>query len=429
MRAGALDGIRVLEFSVVVAGPVCGVILSDLGADVVKVEPPGGEPHRRNRAVVPNEGKLFQTFNRGKRSLVVDLGSDEGRALIHRLLPQTDVVVVNYRLGVAKRLGIDYETLRAIRPDLIYVESTGFGTRGRLAASPASDIVAQAYSGLMAGEGKVAEGGEPLALTAGAWADYITGIASAMGVATALYHRDRTGEGQKISGSLLRSAMFAQSHIAMREPISDSVVRDVTMAQINEARARGADYREVVGIRLGSRELGTQFALYYNGYRAKDGGVVLGALTKANRDAMRRVLGLEGENCDDPDYDALDPVNLAEAERWKQVIRDRIAERTVAEWVEAFEAAGTPVSPVNLPEEMSDDPQVVDEGIMVELEHEITGPQRVVGPIIELSETPTRARRASPPVGRHTRELLREFGLPEDEIDALAASGVVAEGA
>ena len=185
----------------------------------------------------------------------------------------------------------------------------------------------------------------------------------------------------------------------------------------------------MVGIRLGSRELGTQFALYYNGYRAKDGGVVLGALTKANRDAMRRVLGLEGENCDDPDYDALDPVNLAEAERWKQVIRDRIAERTVAEWVAAFEAAGTPVSPVNLPEEMSDDPQVVDEGIMVELEHEMTGPQRVVGPIIELSETPTRARRASPPVGRHTRELLREFGLPEDEIDALAASGVVAEGA
>ena len=429
MRAGALDGIRVLEFSVVVAGPVCGVILGDLGADVVKVEPPGGEPHRRNRAVVPNEGKLFQNFNRGKRSLVVDLGREEGRALIHRLVPRTDVVIVNYRLGVAKRLGIDYETLRAIRPDLIYVESTGFGTRGRLAEFPASDIVAQAYSGLMAGEGKVGEGGEPLALKAGAWADYMTGIATAMGVTTALYHREQTGEGQKVSGSLLRSAMFGQSHITMREPVSDSAVRDVTMAKVDEARARGADYREVVGIRMAGRELGTQFALYYNGYQAKDGGVVLGALTKANRDAMREVLGLEGENCDDPDYDALDPVNLAEAERWKQVIRDRIAERTVAEWVEAFEAAGTPVSPVNLPEEMSDDPQVAAEGIMAELEHEVTGPQRVVGPIIELSETPTRARSAAPPVGRHTRELLREFGLPEDEIDALVASGVAAEGA
>ena len=111
------------------------------------------------------------------------------------------------------------------------------------------------------------------------------------------------------------------------------------------------------------------------------------------------------------------------------MIRDRIAERTVAEWVAAFEAAGTPVSPVNLPEEMSDDPQVTAEGIMAELEHEVTGPQRVVGPIIELSETPTRARSAAPPVGRHTRELLREFGLPEDEIDALVASGVAAEGA
>ena len=428
-RPGALDGIRVLEFSVVVAGPVCGLILADLGADVVKVEPPGGEPHRRNRAVVPNEGKLFQNFNRGKRSLVVDLRRAGGRELVHRLVPQADVAVVNYRPGVAERLGIDYGTLRALHPGLVYVESTGFGTRGPMAAKPASDIVAQGYSGLMAGEGKVAEGGEPAPLKAGAWADYLTGVATAMGVTAALYHRERTGEGQKVSGSLLRSALFGQSHVVMREPVSDSVLRDVTMAKVAAARARGADYREVIGIRMAGRELGTQFALYYHGYQAKDGGLILGALTKANRDAMRRVLGLEGERCDEPDYDALDPANLAAAERWKQVIRDRLAERTVAEWVSAFEAAGAPVSPVHLPEEMSDDPQVEAEGIMVGLEHEVTGPQRVVGPIVELSATPAAARRAAPPAGRHTRELLREFGLPDAEIDALAAAAVVAEGA
>ena len=428
-RPGALDGIRVLEFSVVVAGPVCGLILADLGADVVKVEPPGGEPHRRNRAVVPNEGKLFQNFNRGKRSLVVDLRRAGGRELVHRLVPQADVAVVNYRPGVAERLGIDYGTLRALHPGLVYVESTGFGTRGPMAAKPASDIVAQGYSGLMAGEGKVAEGGEPAPLKAGAWADYLTGVATAMGVTAALYHRERTGEGQKVSGSLLRSALFGQSHVVMREPVSDSVLRDVTMAKVAAARARGADYREVIGIRMAGRELGTQFALYYHGYQAKDGGLILGALTKANRDAMRRVLGLEGERCDEPDYDALDPANLAAAERWKQVIRDRLAERTVAEWVAAFEAAGAPVSPVHLPEEMSDDPQVEAEGIMVGLEHEVTGPQRVVGPIVELSAAPAAARRAAPPAGRHTRELLREFGLPDAEIDALAAAAVVAEGA
>ena len=428
-RPGALDGIRVLEFSVVVAGPVCGLILADLGADVVKVEPPGGEPHRRNRAVVPNEGKLFQNFNRGKRSLVVDLRRAGGRELVHRLVPQADVAVVNYRPGVAERLGIDYGTLRALHPGLVYVESTGFGTRGPMAAKPASDIVAQGYSGLMAGEGKVAEGGEPAPLKAGAWADYLTGVATAMGVTAALYHRERTGEGQKVSGSLLRSALFGQSHVVMREPVSDSVLRDVTMAKVAAARARGADYREVIGIRMAGRELGTQFALYYHGYQAKDGGLILGALTKANRDAMRRVLGLEGERCDEPDYDALDPANLAAAERWKQVIRDRLAERTVAEWVSAFEAAGAPVSPVHLPEEMSDDPQVEAEGIMVGLEHEVTGPQRVVGPIVQLSATPAAARRAAPPAGRHTRELLREFGLPDAEIDALAAAAVVAEGA
>src|SRR5262245_20620078 len=126
---GALEGIRVLEFSLIVAGPMCGAVLADMGAEVRKVEPPGREPQRKNRSVVPGESKFFQAFNRGKRDLVVDVAKPEGREIIHRLMPTIDVVIVNYRYGVAEHLGIDYETLRQIRPDLIYVESTGWGSR------------------------------------------------------------------------------------------------------------------------------------------------------------------------------------------------------------------------------------------------------------------------------------------------------------
>ena len=158
---GPLAGVRMLEFSQIIAGPVAGVYLSDLGVNVVKVEPPRGDDRRNTMAVVPNEGKYFQSLNRGKRGLVVDLQRPEGRALIHRIIPTFDVVTINYRPGVAERLEIDYETLSAIRPDLIYVNITGFGRGGPESARAGSDIVAQAYSGLMATEGKTEESGAP----------------------------------------------------------------------------------------------------------------------------------------------------------------------------------------------------------------------------------------------------------------------------
>jgi len=421
--AGALDGVRVLEFTLVVAGPMTGVLLSDMGADVIKVEPPGGESTRHSRSVVPTESKGFQTFNRGKRGMVVDLQRPEGRAVIHRLMPTVDVVVVNYRYGVAAGIGIDYETLRQFRPDLIYVESTGFGTRGRLAERGCSDVVAQAYSGIMAGEGKVAEDGAPIQSTFGAPADYGTAMASAMAVCAALYHRARTGEGQKINSSLLRTGVWLQSHNVNHEPLTDALFADVTRRQLAETRAAGGSYAQLIAVRAEQRFTG---GLYYGGYAAKDGGIILGALTRANRDAFRRVLRLEGENSDEPGYDVLDPENRRTLEHFRDVIRKQLRERTVAEWTAIFDEAGVPSAPVNFPEEILDDPQVQAEGIFVDLEHELTGHQQVVGPIVEMSATPTASRRASPPLARHTREVLSEAGWSDAELDALLASGAVA---
>ena len=419
---GPLHGIRVLEFSLVVAGPMSGVLLSDLGADVIKVEPPGGESLRQARAIVPDESKAFQTFNRGKRGIVVDLQQPEGREVIHRLVPTVDVVVVNYRYGVAERVGIDYETLRQLREDLIYVESTGFGTRGELASQGCSDVVAQAYSGIMAGDGKIAEDGAPVAATFGAPADYGTAMATAMGVSAALYHRAMTGEGQKINTSLLRTGVWLQSHNVNYDPITDVHFDDVTRAELNETRASGGSYPELIKVR---QERILTGGLFYGGYAAKDGGVVLGALTRINRDGFRGVLGLQEEDSDDPDYDVLDPDNQRKMEYWAGVMREKMREHTVAEWIEIFDEAGLPASPVNFPEEIRMDPQVRAEGIFADLDHDKTGPQSFVGPVLEMSKTPTAARMAAPPLARDTRAVLGEGGYSAAEIEDLVARSVV----
>ncbi|MYA18737.1 MAG: CoA transferase [Chloroflexi bacterium] len=422
---GPLYGVRVLDFSQVIAGPVCGANLADLDADVIKVEPPGGESQRRNGSVVPGESKLFQTLNRGKRSLVVDLQTAEGRAVVHRLMPSIDVVVVNYRLGVVERLGIDYETLRSLKPDLIYVESTGWGDRGPQAFQGASDVAVQGYSGLMAGNGKVDDAGAPREIGGVALADYITAVGTSMGVCAALYHRERTGRGQKVSGSLLRSALFMQGPTVMREPITDRTMRDPTMERINELRAAGATYEEIIAAREERHALGTTFALYYSGYRVEDGAIILGALTKPNRDAIRSVLGIEEENSDDPDYDSLDPENIASAAEWKRIIREKFLGGTVAYWIDALQSVGVPVAPVNLPEEVADDSQVLEDGMMCEVTHELTGPQRIVAPLVKLSDAPAAVRAPSPVLGSHTSEVLREAGYSAEEIESLIGSGAV----
>lgn len=421
---GPLVGIRVLEFSQIVAGPIAGVYLSDLGADVVKVEPPTGDDRRNTMAVVPNEGKYFQSLNRGKRGLVVDLKQAAGRALIHRIIPTFDVVTINYRRGVAERLEIDYDTLSAIRPDLIYVSITGFGSEGPEADRAGSDIVAQAYSGMMATEGKTEENGAPKFIQSAPYADRATSLAVAMGVSAALYHRERTGEGQRIDSSLLQTGLDILGRHVMREPVHDVVLREPLVSQLSELRDAGRPYSEAIEVR---QEQFTRFAtqrLYYRGYHTKAGAVVLGSLTRGNRKAVRRVLGIQ-DPTDDEDFDATAPEWPAEFEVWQGRVQERMLEKTATEWVSLFDEAGVPASVVHFAEEMSDDPQVEAMGMMADLVHPVTGPQRVVGPILRMSKTPPNAHRHAPVFGADSAEVLREAGLSTDEIAALRADDVV----
>ncbi|MGE0227635.1 MAG: CaiB/BaiF CoA transferase family protein [Dehalococcoidia bacterium] len=422
---GPFHGIRVLDVTQVVAGPFCGVVLADLGADVIKVEPPGGDSTRRNGAFIPGESKGYHSLNRGKRSLVVDLQNPEARALMHRLVRDVDIFLVNMRPSVPAKLGLDYGTLRAIRPDLIYVENTGFGDRGRAANWSGSDIVAQAYSGLMAGDGKVDEFGAPLQLAGTAPADYVAAISAALGAATALYHRALTGQGQHVSTSLLQAGLVLQGASVGKLPAFDAMVTEPTFARVMEARSQGRPYDEQLAIRNEAAILNKAFRLWYGGYRVKDGALILGSLTPTNQDQMRRALGIEDDPTRAPDFNALDPANDPIVEGMKERIRGIMLTKTMDEWLEIFEREGAPVSRVNFPEELAYDEQVEAMGYMVDLEHELTGPERMPGAVVNMSLTPTGTTRPSPPLGGHSDEVLLEFGLTREEIVGLREAGAV----
>ena len=423
MADGPLAGINVLEFSVVVAGPATGMHLSDLGARVIKVEAPGGEPFRTNGAVVKGHGKAFTWLNHGKESLEIDVAHPQGRQAIHRLVPNIDVVVINFRPGVPQRLGIDYQTLSAIRPDLVYVDITGFGDAGPLASRSASDIVAQAYGGAIALDGKSDEHGAPLPVAI-AVGDAPTGMAAAMAALAALYHRARTGEGQLVRASLLRTVLNLTGFQNMREPSSDPVAVQPLLDEMERVRQEGGSYDQIMEARAAftRRMRGTN--LFYGGYSAKNGGIVLGALTPANREAFRRALGITGDRHDEPGFDPRDPDNLAVAETLREQVRQTLLTRTVQEWTATFEAVGAPAAPVNYPEQVALDAHAG--GMFVEVAHEAVGAQRMIGPLFELERTPSRVAGPAPISGQHSARVLAELaGYTEAELADLRACGAL----
>src|SRR5579884_1060725 len=209
--SGPLLGVRVLDISEIIAAPVSTMLLSDMGADVIKIEPPEGEAWRLQTQFMPGESKGFMSLNRGKRDLAVNLKTPEGQEIVHTLVRDADVVVVNYRPDVPARLGIDYQTLAAINPRIIYAWNTAFGRRGPYAHRPGYDIILQAMSGLMAAAGSTTEQGLPATVGGTAVADFSAGLTLAWAICAALYARERTGEGQEIDTSLFGSALMVQT--------------------------------------------------------------------------------------------------------------------------------------------------------------------------------------------------------------------------
>ena len=350
--------------------------------------------------------------------MALNLAERECQEIVQRLVRTCDVAVINARPDVAARLGVDYETLKKERPDLIYVDSTAFGRKGPWAHRPGYDIVAQAASGLLMHRLWVDEDGYPALSGAAAPADFTTGYAIALGVCAALVHRMQTGEGQRVETSLLANALVLQGSSFMSNPAADAERRADFLEDLRQSRAAGEPFDVFVRRRKARAETVVGFGMYYRGYKTRDGALTVGCLSPATRDRFRRALQIE-----DPLEGSAARVAPTEAIR---AVERMFMERSTDEWMALFDQHAVPASPVWFVEEMVENPQVVANGYVIELDHELTGPQWMAAPPIQMSETPPEAQGAAPPLGRDTRKWLLELGLSDEQIDAMAARGIIA---
>ena len=420
-----LDGVTVLEFSEIIAGPYGGMLLADMGADVIKIEPPWGEPWRFQDSFIPNESRGFISLNRGKRSLPLDLTRPEAKRIVDQLIPDTDVVVINARPDVPYNLGIDWETLSAKNPRLIYCDNTAYGRKGPDSHRPGYDLIVQAMSGLMASEGKIVDG-MPKHIVSTPVADYATGIAIAWGVCAALYHRERTGKGQKVETSLMTTALNLQNYRFIQVAAVDDERRVEFADELARDRADGTAYEKIYERyleRFSPRRHG--FQVYYRTYQAKDGVLAVGCLSDRLRKRVSDLVGLDDIRFQpgyDPDSEETAVFNEALVTKAEELFR----ERTVEEWLALFDEAGVPAGPVRFVEELTDDEQVVANGDVVELEHPLAGSLKMVGPLLKMTETPLETRSSSPFLGEHSAEILSRLGYSADDIQRLIDEGITA---
>ncbi|MER3420436.1 MAG: hypothetical protein C4290_07890 [Chloroflexota bacterium] len=424
---GPLAGVRVLDISELIAAPMATMLLSDMGADVIKIEPPEGESWRLQMPLLPGESKGFMSLNRGKRGLAVNLKTAEGQAIVHALARTADVAVVNYRPDVPPRLGIDYATLSAINPRIIYAANTAFGRHGPHAHRPGYDIILQAMSGLMTGAGGVTEAGMPAVIGGTAIADFSAALLLAWAVCAALYHRERTGEGQQIDTSLLAAALTVQTSRFFSVEEQDAADRAELVRRVRELRAAGRPYREIVEAVQAARGLVGQAVAnpYYRVYQAQDDFIAVGCLSHALRVKFCRVLGLEDPRLEPGAWQPGTGEFRAIGRRLAQEAEAIIRARPAAEWLARFDAAGVPAGPVRLAEELFEDPHILANGLVAEVEHALVGRLKMVGPPVHMSRTPLRPQGAAPALGQHTDEILRSLGYEDGQISELRRRGIV----
>lgn len=415
---GPFAGLKVVEFGRFIAAPYCCQLLADGGADVVKVEPLEGDETRRNGAIIPFEGRQYLNKNRGKRSLSVDLGDAEVRRAVQELAASADVVVCNFRPGQSEKLGLDWDSLSSRNPRLIYAENTAFGRRGPMAERPGMDLMMVAYSGLapVGSDGPV-DLENPIV-------DYTAALLLAFGVATALYHRERTGRGQRVDVSLLHAALVVQNNTVNHVDVIDEW-RHEYLRRATDLLANGASWEEVLAVKRALQPHSVSRA-YYGFFRTGDGVIAVSALGRQNQRRLLEVLGVRDRWVEEPGW--LPDDAAAHNEAVATAVEERFRTRSTAAWVEELQAAGVPASPVRMREELLDDEQAWANDVLVRLEHDAVGGMTVVAPPVALSETPLRAERASPRLGADTEAVLREVGLSDAQIHELAERGLIRTG-
>jgi crotonobetainyl-CoA:carnitine CoA-transferase CaiB-like acyl-CoA transferase len=393
--APPLDGLRVLDLTNHLSGPYCAMILGDLGADVIKIERPGaGDDVRATSPRVGGESAAFMIWNRNKRSVTLDLKHPEGLALALRLVERADVLLENFRPGVADRLGLGYRAASARNPRLVYCSISGFGQTGPYRDRGGFDRIAQGMSGLMSINGE--EDGPPLPVAVPV-SDLGAGMFAAIGVLAALRARDATGRGQHVDTSLLET------------PIAWSVYEASSYFATGEVPSR-----------LGQ---GHRTQAPYGAHRTKDGWLNIGGGAPVFWPRICAVLGMP-ELEHDPRFK--DPAaRVANRKALSAIIEERLSREPTDYWLERFERAGVPAGPIWTYDRVFADPHVLHREMVVEVEHPTAGRTRVLGIPIKLSLTPGRIRRAAPTLGQHTEEVLRELGLSASQIADLRARRIV----
>lgn len=395
---GPLAGMRVLELAQIMAGPTCGMMLADMGADVIKVEKlPGGDDSRGYREPrVNGVSAPYMILNRNKRGIALNLKSEEGRRILQRMVREADVLTENFRRGAMERLGLGYDVLSAINPGLIYCSVSGYGRNGPDADKGGFDLIAQGFSGLMSVTG---EPGGPPAKTGNSIADINAGILSVVGILAAYAHKQKTGQGQIVDTSLMEAAI--------QQTYWHAAIYFAT------GQSPGA---------TGSAHLLTA---PYQAFRASDGWINIGGANQANWERIAEVLG-HPEWRDDPRF-ASNTARMQHTQELAELINAVLATRSKSEWIAAFDAAGVPVGPVHSIGEALTHPQTLARDMVVDLDHPQAGPTKALGCPVHFSKTPTRIDRHAPMLGEHTRELLQEYGYSDREIDRFVAAGVVCE--
>ncbi|MFX1488226.1 MAG: CaiB/BaiF CoA transferase family protein [Promethearchaeota archaeon] len=439
-----LDGILVLDFSEYIAGPYCGFLLADLGAEVIKIEPPDGSEERRWGTTQRYKGntRMALTMNRGKKSLCLDIRKEEAKNIIYRLVEKADIVIQNYTPGVAKRLGIDYETLSTINKELIFISSTAFGEIGPYKNRKGFDIIAHAASGMMASYAD--EEGKPRGPGGSPFVDIGTGMLNALSAVSALFARIKNGEGQKIETSLFNTGMALKACGFAKIEKLDKEKHQEELELLSNAFREGKSHTEIIDelaylIRRYERPESTRILEvpdcnhrpadrysfpYYRIYETANGFISIAALTSQQRKIVCDVTGIYEKGAKVEFGDINDAV-INHQKAMTDQFESRFREKTNKEWIEALEQAGVPCGQVNYSAYLFDDPQANALNMIWDLENSELGPYKMVGHPIRFTKTPVKPGKGAPCLGEDTISILEQFGYDKNEIEELRKKAVI----
>lgn len=441
---GILDGILVLDFSEYIAGPYCGFMLADLGAEVIKIEPPDGSEERRwgRSKLYKGNTRIALTMNRGKKSLCLDMGKEEARKIVYRLVEKTDIVIQNYTPGVAKKLGIDYETLSTINKGLIFISSTAFGEIGPYQNRKGFDIIAHAASGIMANYAD--EDGKPRGPGGALYIDISTGMLNAFSAVAALYARMKTGEGQKIETSLFTTGLALQATSITKVEELDKERHQEELNLLTKAFQEGMNHTEIIDalsylkLRYDRPESNRIFDVpdcnhrpadrysfpYYRIYETANGFISIAAVTSRQRKKVSEVIGIYDKGAE-VEFSEINDEVINHQKAITGQIEQCFREKKSEEWIEALENAGVPCGQVNYNVNLFYDPQVKAMNMIWNLENSELGSYKMVGHPIRFMKNPVKPGKGAPALGEDSISILEQFGYNKNEIEEFKKQAII----